>query len=95
MTHPAQLLDSPSFPLARARQNLFDDVANRAQLVDPCRIEPKKLGAFHTARPLADLFLGDIFPQRIVKAAGSMIGIEPRRLSFSKQRRPRTRGPIL
>jgi len=58
---------------------------NRAQLVDPCRIEPKKLGALHAARPFADLFLGDIFPQRIVKAAGSVIGIEPRRLSFARQ----------
>ncbi len=26
---------APSLPLARARQSLFDDVANRAQLVDP------------------------------------------------------------
>jgi len=56
MTHPAQLLDSPSLPFARARQNLFDDVANRAQLVDPCRIEPKKLAALDAARSLADLF---------------------------------------
>jgi hypothetical protein len=36
-----------------------------------------QLDVFHAARPLADLFLGDIFAQRIVKDAGPFIGIEP------------------
>ena len=71
------------FPLARARQGLFDDIPDRIEVLDPCRVQPEKFGALDPARTFVHFFLGDIFPERIIEAAGSLIGVEPDCLSLS------------
>ena len=73
------------FPLPALANAFLMISPNRIEVVDPCRVQPEKFRALDPARAFIHFFLGDIFPERIVEPAGSLIGIEPGGLPLTGQ----------